>query len=89
MTDLSNLPERNQVPPEQTWNLESIFPTPADWETACSMLEGRAALAGSLPGAPIGRSRNPAGFLGALPAQRGDYGQDLHLRFQRTQRGYV
>ncbi len=40
MTDLSNFPERSQVPPEQTWNLESIFPTPADWETACSMLEG-------------------------------------------------
>ena len=40
MTELTHLPERSQVPAEQTWNLESIFPTPADWETACSMLEG-------------------------------------------------
>jgi oligoendopeptidase F len=40
MSELTTLPERSQVPAEQTWNLESIFPTPADWETACSMLEG-------------------------------------------------
>ncbi len=32
------LPPRNAVPVEQTWDLNSIFPTPADWETACQQL---------------------------------------------------
>jgi len=33
------LPERSEIPVEQTWALESIFSTPAEWETACQELE--------------------------------------------------
>ena len=33
MTD-TTLPPRSAVPVEQTWDLASIFPTPADWEAA-------------------------------------------------------
>jgi oligoendopeptidase F len=32
------LPPRNAVPVEQTWDLSSVFPTPADWEAACQQL---------------------------------------------------
>ena len=32
------LPPRNAVPVEQTWDLSSIFATPADWEAACQQL---------------------------------------------------
>ena len=32
------LPPRNAVPVEQTWDLSSIFPTPADWDAACQQL---------------------------------------------------
>jgi oligoendopeptidase F len=34
----TTLPSRSAVPVEQTWNLASIFPTPADWEAACKEL---------------------------------------------------
>jgi oligoendopeptidase F len=34
----TTLPPRNQVPIDQTWDLSSIFPTPADWEAACQQL---------------------------------------------------
>jgi oligoendopeptidase F len=34
----TTLPPRNAVPVEQTWDLSSIFPTPADWEAACQQL---------------------------------------------------
>ncbi len=44
MTNTTALPSRSEVPIEQTWDLGSIFPTPADWESACSQL------AGMLPG---------------------------------------
>jgi oligoendopeptidase F len=33
------LPARNEVPIAETWALESIFPTPADWEAACATLQ--------------------------------------------------
>ncbi len=39
MTDTTRLPARSEVPVEQTWALESIFATPADWEAACKTLE--------------------------------------------------
>ncbi len=39
MTQTTTLPPRSQVPVEQTWDLESIFATPADWETACQQLQ--------------------------------------------------
>jgi oligoendopeptidase F len=34
MTESISLPLRNKVPIAETWDLESIFATPADWETA-------------------------------------------------------
>ena len=40
MTELTTLPQRSAVPLEQTWDLESIFATPADWEAACQELDG-------------------------------------------------
>jgi len=38
MTNPTILPSRAEVPPEQTWDLASVFPTPADWEAACTKL---------------------------------------------------
>jgi len=38
MTNITTLPSRNEVPIEQTWDLASVFSTPADWESACSRL---------------------------------------------------
>ncbi len=40
MPNSINLPSRSEVPLEQTWDLDSVFPTPADWEAACSQLAG-------------------------------------------------
>lgn len=34
MTESKILPLRSQVPLDETWDLESIFPSPADWEAA-------------------------------------------------------
>jgi len=39
LTETSRLPARSEIPLEQTWALESIFATPADWESACKALE--------------------------------------------------
>lgn len=39
MSENITLPARNEVPLEETWALESVFSTPADWETACAKLE--------------------------------------------------
>ncbi len=36
---LTTLPARSAVPLEETWSLESVFATPADWEAACKTLE--------------------------------------------------
>jgi oligoendopeptidase F len=38
MTNPTTLPFRSEVPVEQTWDLASVFPTPEDWEAACSKL---------------------------------------------------
>jgi len=40
MTNTTTLPSRSEVPLEQTWDLASIFPTPKDWDAACSLLTG-------------------------------------------------
>jgi oligoendopeptidase F len=40
MTETTTLPPRNLVPVEQTWDLDSIFATPADWDAACQQLQG-------------------------------------------------
>ena len=61
MPEMTSLPLRSEVPVEQTWDLESIFATPADWEAACK------ALAEQLPGlvAYQGRlSESPQTLLG-------------------------
>lgn len=38
MTDITALPPRDAVPVEETWDLESVYATPADWEAACAEL---------------------------------------------------
>jgi oligoendopeptidase F len=38
MPNTTSLPSRSEVPPEQTWDLASIFTTPKDWEEACNQL---------------------------------------------------
>src|SRR5512139_1921378 len=40
MPETTTLPPRSQVPVEQTWDLNSIFPTPVDWDAACQQLLG-------------------------------------------------
>jgi len=40
MTETTTLPTRAEVPLERTWNLDSIFPTPADWDAAGQTLTG-------------------------------------------------
>src|SRR5260221_280762 len=32
MASVTTLPKRNEIPKDQTWELESIYPTDADWE---------------------------------------------------------
>ena len=41
MTDATSLPLRSEVPAEQTWDLASVFPTPKDWEDACTQLASK------------------------------------------------
>ncbi len=38
MSDPTVLPDRSAVPVEETWDLESVFATPQDWEAACREL---------------------------------------------------
>jgi len=37
----ATLPPRDQVPVEETWDLESIFESVAEWESACQELQSR------------------------------------------------
>jgi oligoendopeptidase F len=37
----TTLPARSEVPIEETWDLESVFATPADWEAACEDLDAQ------------------------------------------------
>jgi oligoendopeptidase F len=41
MPELTTLPLRSEVSIAQTWDLESIFASPADWEAACKELSDR------------------------------------------------
>ncbi len=41
MSEITTLPPRSDVPVEQTWDLESIFATPADWDAACADLKAQ------------------------------------------------
>jgi len=38
MTNITTLPLRSEIPVEQTWDLASVYATPADWEAACAEL---------------------------------------------------
>jgi len=38
MSNTTALPERSAVPVEETWDLESVFATPQDWEAGCQEL---------------------------------------------------
>jgi oligoendopeptidase F len=38
MAGITTLPLRSAVPVEQTWDLASVYATPADWEAACAEL---------------------------------------------------
>ena len=53
------LPSRSEVPFEETWDLESIFPTPADWEKAGKELTEYLPRFASYPG----NLKNPAMLL--------------------------
>jgi oligoendopeptidase F len=41
MTNITTLPLRSEVPVEQTWDLASVYNTPADWEAACAELKAQ------------------------------------------------
>ena len=41
MTASTTLIGRNQAPLDETWDLESVFATQTDWETACKNLENQ------------------------------------------------
>ena len=56
MTDMKKIPERSQVPVEDTWNLADIYPSDEAWQQD---LEATRALAQKLPGY--------AGRLGGRP----------------------
>lgn len=65
MTDITTLPRRSEVPVEETWDLESVYATPADWEAACAELTAR------LPALAAYRGRlaeGPATLLAFLDA---------------------
>ncbi len=38
MTTITTLPLRSEIPVEQTWDLASVYATPADWDAACAEL---------------------------------------------------
>ena len=38
MNDITTLALRSEVPVEQTWDLASVYATPADWDAACAEL---------------------------------------------------
>src|SRR4030042_3811943 len=57
MSKSTTLPDRSEVPLEQTWDLASCFPPPSDWEAACNqlsdMLPGLVAYQGHLGEDPL------------------------------------
>lgn len=62
MSKTESLPLRSEVPVEQTWDLESIFPTVDDWEAALKEVDAQ------LPG--VNRFK---GFLAESPQTLADY----------------
>src|SRR4030042_5748547 len=57
MSKSTTLPDRSEVPLEQTWDLASVFPTPSGWEGASNqlsdMLPGLVAYQGHLGEDPL------------------------------------
>lgn len=41
MSDAQTLPARKEIAVEHTWDLDSVFPTPDDWEAACDRIEAQ------------------------------------------------
>lgn len=39
MTTATHLPARSEIPVQETWALESVFASPAEWEAACQTLQ--------------------------------------------------
>lgn len=64
----ATLPKRADVAPEQTWDIESIFATPADWEAAYQAVAGRV---GELDGYRGRLGESPAVLLEALTRGEG------------------
>jgi oligoendopeptidase F len=63
MNDITTLPLRSEVPVAQTWDLASVYLTPADWEAACAELNDRLFLLAALRGR---LSEGPATLLALL-----------------------
>lgn len=59
MTDMKKIPERSQIPVEDTWDLSAIYPSDQAWEQD---LEDTRALARKLPGyaGRLGESATPS-----------------------------
>ncbi len=41
MPDTNTLPNRDEIPIEETWDTYSIFPSDQDWEAACVEIENQ------------------------------------------------
>ncbi len=50
MTESRTLPLRSEVPLEETWDLESVYVSPAGWEAACRDVESRLPALGAYRG---------------------------------------
>ena len=59
MTEAVKIPERSQIPVEETWNLADLYPSDQAWEQD---LEATRALARKLPGyaGRLGESTSPS-----------------------------
>jgi oligoendopeptidase F len=68
MTEVQTLPLRARVPVEQTWDLESVYATPADWEAACRDVESRLPALSAYRGRLSERPAVLAAFLEAYQA---------------------
>lgn len=65
MTTTKTLPKRADVPREQTWDIEALYATPADWEKEAEALTGEIAAIGTHAG-QLGQS--PEALLSYLQA---------------------
>lgn len=61
-----SLPHRSEVQLEETWDLESIYPTPAAWEDACRQLESQLPLLTAFEGRLAEGAQTLMAFLDLL-----------------------